>query len=108
MEKRQETVLEGHKSGVTSIAIASYNKYIISGGDYGDCTIRIWNFLEKRQETVLEGHTSPINSIAITSDNKYIISGSNDKQFESGISWRKTRNCFRGAYVFRKKHSNYF
>ena len=53
MEKRQEAILEGHTSVITSIAITSDNKYIISGGH--DCTIRIWNFLEERQETVLEG-----------------------------------------------------
>ena len=74
MEKRQETVLEGHNETVRSVAITSDNKYIISGSK--DCTIRIWNLLEKRQETVLKEHTSYVKSIAVTSDSKYIISGS--------------------------------
>ena len=79
MEKRQESVFEGHTVNITSIIITSDNKYIISGGGYGDCTIRIWNFLEKRQEIVLKGHTDSVYSLAITSDSKYLISGGNDK-----------------------------
>ena len=53
LERDCKLFLEGHNDIITSIALTSDNKYIISGGH--DCTIRIWNFLEERQETVLEG-----------------------------------------------------
>ena len=39
LEKRQEAVLEGHTSYVTSLAVTSDNKYIVSGSE--DETIRI-------------------------------------------------------------------
>ena len=51
LEKRQETVLQGHTSPVLTVAVTSDNKYIVSGSL--DKTIRIWNLLEKRQETIL-------------------------------------------------------
>ena len=41
--------------GVTSVAITSDNKYIVSGGH--DKTVRIWNLQDKTQEAVLQGHT---------------------------------------------------
>ena len=68
---------EGHISGVSSVAITSDNKYIVSGGS--DNTVRIWNLQNKTQEAVLEGHTGSVSSVAITSDNKYIVSGGYDK-----------------------------
>ena len=40
---------------VTSVAITSDNKYIVSGGC--DKTVRIWNLQDKTQEAVLQGHT---------------------------------------------------
>ena len=58
LERDYKLFLEGHTSSVTSIAITSDNKYIISGSH--DKTIRIWNLLEKRQETVLEGHDGTV------------------------------------------------
>ena len=39
LEKRQEAVLEEHTSYVTSLAVTSDNKYIVSGSE--DETIRI-------------------------------------------------------------------
>ena len=72
-DKTQEAVLQGHTDCVTSVAITSDNKYIVSGGR--DKTVRIWNLQDKTQEAVLQGHTGSIISVAITSDNKYIVSG---------------------------------
>ena len=75
-EKRQETVMRGHASYVTSIAITN-NKYVISGSN--DKTVRVWSLQKKCQEAVLQGHTNSVTSVAITNDNKQIVSGSSDR-----------------------------
>ena len=61
----------------SSVAIASDNKYIVSGGE--DRTVRIWNLQDKIQEAVFQGHTDSVKSVAISSDKKYIVSGGCDK-----------------------------
>ena len=58
LERDYKLFLEGHNNDVSSMAITSDNKYLISSSL--DKTIRIWNLLEKRQEAVLKGHTSYI------------------------------------------------
>ena len=65
--------LEGHTETLTSLALTSDDKYIISGSE--DKTVRIWNRSEKRQEAVLKWHTDYVLTVAVTSDNKYIVSG---------------------------------
>ena len=45
---------------ISSVAITSDNKYIVSGGD--DKTVRIWNLQDKTQEAVLQGHTSRVSA----------------------------------------------
>ena len=39
LERRQETVLNGHTEGVTSVVVTNDNKYVLSGSE--DCTIRV-------------------------------------------------------------------
>ena len=73
LEEGYGLFLEGHTELISSVAITSDNKYIVSGGR--DKTVRIWNLKDKTQEAVLQGHTASVNSVAITSDNKYIVSG---------------------------------
>ena len=55
LEEGYGLILEGHTKYVSSVAITSDNKYIISGGY--DNTVRIWNLQDKTQEAVLQGHT---------------------------------------------------
>ena len=56
LEEEYGLFLEAHTSVlVSSVAITSDNKYIVSGGD--DKTVRIWNLQDKTQEAVLQGHT---------------------------------------------------
>ena len=69
--------LEGHENHVTTLAITSDNKYIISGSS--DRTVRIWDLQEKKQKAILRGHTDEIVTVVVTSDNKFIVSASNDK-----------------------------
>ena len=77
LEEGYGLFLEGHTDPVSSVAITSDSKYIVSGGY--DNTVRIWNLQDKTQEAVLQGHTGSVRSVAITSDNKYIVSGGYDK-----------------------------
>jgi FOG: WD40 repeat len=64
LEKTQETTLQGHTGCVTTLAVTSDYKYIVSGSD--DYTIRIWNVLEKTQETVFCGHKSAVITLLLT------------------------------------------
>ena len=73
----KSNALFGHGSPVTSIAITSDSKQIISGSD--DRTIRIWDIQTSRELNILRGHVDTVTSIAVISDNKQIISGSLDK-----------------------------
>ena len=66
----------GHEEGVTTIAVTSDDKYIVSGSK--DCTIRIWDLDTGEQIRVLQGHENSVNALALTSDDMYIISGSSD------------------------------
>ena len=68
--------LKGHENRVTTLAITSDNKYIISGSS--DCTVRIWDLQEKKEKAILRGHTDEIVKVVVTSDNKFIVSASND------------------------------
>ena len=82
---------------VTSVAITSDNKYIVSSG--GDSTVRIWNLQDKTQEAVLQGHTGCDQMLAITSDSKYIVSGGDDKYCENMEPPRQnTRSCVARSY----------
>ena len=64
LQKRQETVLQGHLNAVTSTVVTTDNKYIISGSL--DKTIRVWNLLGKKLETTLQGHSNWVTSVPVT------------------------------------------
>ena len=67
-------VLEGHTSGV--ISVAKLNETTIISGSY-DNTVRVWDLGSNSCVAVLEGHTSFVNSVA-TLNETTIISGSLD------------------------------
>ena len=50
----EEFSLQGHLSGITSVAISSDCKYIVSGSF--DETIKVWNIQKRREEFSLQGH----------------------------------------------------
>ena len=77
LEKDYGLFIEGHTGWISSIAITTDNKYIVSGGY--DKTVRIWSLKDRTQEAILQNHTASVSSVKITSNNKYIISGSFDK-----------------------------
>ena len=73
LQKNFNLYLEGHTSGVCTVAVTSDNKYIISGSGNSysksyDNTIRIWSLLTKTQKAVLEGHTNAVTTIAVTTN----------------------------------------
>ena len=86
-------MLQGHNKKVSSVAITSDNKYIVSGGE--DNTVRIWNLKDRTQEAVLEGHSDSVISLAITSDSKYIVSCGNDKTVRI---WNLQKKCARSCF----------
>lgn len=74
--KRLKSTIYGHSEIVTSVAITSDSKYIVSGSR--DMSLRIWKFSERKQVSILQGHTGYISSISLSQDDKLIISGSWD------------------------------
>lgn len=79
----QSIVLSGHSASVTTVAIASNNGFLVSGGE--DKTIKVWDLskLSSPEKTIAhsaEGklHTDILRKLIITPDNTQIISGSND------------------------------
>ncbi|OMJ73561.1 hypothetical protein SteCoe_27725 [Stentor coeruleus] len=67
--------IEGHEFGITSVAISSDNKFLVTGAF--DKTVRVWNILKNQQEIVFEGHKNYVTSVAITNNSCFIVSGSN-------------------------------
>ena len=51
LEKRQEAVLEGHTSEVSSVAITSDNRFVVSGSS--DKTVRVWNLLDQNTKSMI-------------------------------------------------------
>ena len=74
-------VLQGHKSGVLSVACSPDGRHIVSGSHDG--TIRIWDAQIGRQVgNPLKGHTNSVLSVAFSPDGRYIVSGSNDQTLQ--------------------------
>ena len=71
--------LDGHTSGVNSVAITPDGTKIVSGSS--DHTIKVWDIASTggRLLNTLEGHSSSVSSVAITPDGPKIVSGSWDK-----------------------------
>ena len=66
--------LEDHSSVISSVAVTSDSKYVVSCEDKG--SLRIWNIQTKTQEAVFKiDHFCMLSAVAITSDDKYFVSG---------------------------------
>lgn len=66
--------LTGHTRPVTSVAVTSDGKRVISGS--GDNTLKVWNLETGEELFTLRGHSLPITSVAVTPDGKLAISSS--------------------------------
>ena len=69
--------LKEHTGGVSSVAVTSDGKRIVSGSN--DQTVKVWDASKGQEEHTLNGHTSWVNSVAVSSDGERIVSGSNDQ-----------------------------
>ncbi len=79
MEGELETVLRGHKGGVTAVDISHDEKYILSGGI--DNWARIWSVKEEREIDSLgfQKLSKDISSVAFSPNGEYILTGCHDK-----------------------------
>ena len=68
--------LKGHSRPVTSVAISTDGKRIVTGSR--DNTARIWDAETGKELRKLEGHSGPVYSVAISTDGKRIVTGSDD------------------------------
>jgi tRNA A-37 threonylcarbamoyl transferase component Bud32 len=68
--------LAGHTLAVSSVAISSDGKRIVSGSQDG--TAKVWDAHSGKELFSLKGHTGPVRSVAISGDGKRIVSGSQD------------------------------
>jgi FOG: WD40 repeat len=78
--ENKENVLSGHTDAVTSLAVTSDHKFIISGSN--DCTIGVWNFFERRLERVLDAHNDSVRVLTVSYDNTFFVSGSLDRSIK--------------------------
>jgi WD40 repeat protein len=76
LAEQYELILKGHTNSRLTVAIASDNKYVISGSE--DRAVRVWNVDTKTEQAVFKCHSYDLASVAITSNNKFVVSDSVD------------------------------
>ncbi|POR38488.1 Uncharacterized protein TPAR_01313 [Tolypocladium paradoxum] len=68
--------LEGHKDGVTSVAL-SHDSAILASAS-ADCTVNVWRVENGHWIHTLKGHTGKVSSVDFSHDSAFIVSGSFD------------------------------
>jgi WD40 repeat protein len=68
--------LEGHTSGVNSVAFSPDGKLLASGST--DWTIKLWEVATGSPVRTLYGHTWVVNSVAFSPDGRLLASSSSD------------------------------
>jgi WD40 repeat protein len=68
--------LQGHISGVSSIAFSPDGNRIVSG--FNDKSMRVWDTRTGEQVTAVQRHTDWVTSVAFSPDGNRIVSGSKD------------------------------
>ncbi len=77
-DKMDLWTFRGFANNVTSIAITSDGKFVVSGGNY-DRNIRLWNIETGKCVRSFEGHEKGVSAVALTPDGQWAVSGSLDK-----------------------------
>ena len=65
--------IEGHSSGVLSVALSLDGVHIVSGSGEGDHTIKVWDLASGACVRTLVGHSSNVWSLAVVG--AHIVSG---------------------------------
>jgi WD40 repeat protein len=68
--------LTGHLSSITSTALTSDGKTLVSGS--ADRTVKLWNPTSKIPINTLSGHSRLIDAVTLTPDGRILVSGSWD------------------------------
>jgi small GTP-binding protein len=84
-------ILKGHDKDVTSVAISTDGKLIVSGSN--DKTMRIWETESGKCLRVIKGYLGRVWGVSISTDNKLIVSGSDDRTIR--IWETESGNCLR-------------
>jgi WD40 repeat protein len=77
---RSEAILKGHRGAISSVAMTSDGKRIVSGGE--DRTVRIWSVETGAEIRTMNGHKSQVVCVAISPDGKRVVSGDKDKMIK--------------------------
>ncbi len=66
--------LEGHKLGISALALTLDGTCVISGSS--DKTLRVWNIYSGEEIHTLKGHRRPVDSVVMTPGGTDVLSGS--------------------------------
>jgi WD40 repeat protein/serine/threonine protein kinase len=54
-------------------------RHLVTGSDYPDSGVRLWDLASGKLLPVMRGHTNRVNSVAFSQDGKHIVSASQDR-----------------------------
>jgi WD40 repeat protein len=81
----------GHKSAVNSLAVSSDGKWLFSGSQDEDGSIKQWDTDTGKCFATFSGHKSWVNSVAVSTNGDWLFSGGQDK---SAKKWNiDNRDC---------------
>jgi hypothetical protein len=69
--------LEGHTSGVNSVAVTSDGRFAVSASQ--DKTLKVWDLGTGQAVRTLQVHASSVTGVTVTSDGRIAVSASEDK-----------------------------